>query len=183
MTTFDYNQVKSFTSQLNQKLDQCENGEGMMCESVDIKLKFCAERCMDFYREIQKWAQDVFSGRVAFDPAAEQLWIAELLQLETRSIRLLNQGKQSEAVCFILEGCGALQSALWNLYQLMTPWVTPKLAVGPSSRQEIFSDAALAHSAIERINQLPALSADWKPYNQQQVAAIQSLRHLQSGNR
>jgi len=45
----------------------------------------------------------------------------------------------------MLEGHALLQSALWQLYQLIKGWVAPKVAVGPSARMRGEIDAAAKH--------------------------------------
>ncbi|HEX4793707.1 MAG TPA: hypothetical protein VH370_07950 [Humisphaera sp.] len=174
MTTFDFNQVRDFAAGVNAELDQCENGEGAQCRTIDATLSYCAERCGKFIEEVRKWGRDVFAGRVAFDPAAEQLWKAELSQLYLRAINLLTLGNQAEQSCFVLDGKRKLESSLWNVHQLLDGWVTPKLSVGPSARQKVvFTDADR-----RRIESLPSLPADWTPDDPHQAAQLRRFKEL-----
>src|SRR6185437_9210284 len=156
MPICDFNQVKDFATTVNAQLDRCENGEGADCSSIDATLTFCAQQCCTFVDAVRKWAQDVFAGRIAFDPAVEQLWKAELVQLFSRAQHLLSLGWQTDPSWYALEGKTRLESALWNLQKLLNEWVSPKLSVGPSARMKLPADAI----DRQRIESLPPLSAD-----------------------
>jgi len=134
MTTFDFKEVQDFAANVNRQLTECENGEGMECANIDHTLSCCAENCCGFTEKVRKWARDVFAGRVVFDPAVEQLWKAEAMQLYTRAFNLLEYGGQAESECYALNGKVKLQAALFRLRNLLDGWVTPKLSVGPSAR-------------------------------------------------
>jgi len=173
MTTFDVNQVKDFADTLNAELDQCENGEGLQCHTIDSSLSYCAERCCRFTDAVRRWGRDVFAGKIAFDAAVEQLWKAELSQLYNRALKLHAIGTQFEAECFVFDGKRKLEASLWNLHQLVAGgWVTPKLSVGPSARQQ------LAFDAVDRqvLESLPPLPADWIPSDPGQAAQLRRVR-------
>ncbi len=172
MTTFDFNQVREFAANVNAKLDECENGEGLQCGLIDATLSCCAQQCCKFADGLRQWARDVFSGRVAYDTAAEHLWRAELDKLYDRAVNLLGVSVQAEASCYVLEGQRDLQSSLWNLSQLRTAWVSPKLSVGPSARQAFPADPASLNAFREKIASLPPLPPDWKPHDPRQAVLI-----------
>lgn len=174
MTTFDYQQVRKFADGLNAELDQCENGEGIQCFSLDSTLIFCADRCYEFSKELRQWGRGVFSGQVAFDPDAEQLWKAELLRLYTRAAALLATAKQAEDMCFVLDGQQKLGAALFRLAQFIHPWVTPKLAVAPSARQVLGDD--FVDEVKRQIASLPSLPADWMPVEARQAKRFKKLK-------
>lgn len=174
MTTFDFNQVREFADGINARLDECENGEGMQCYSLDATMTFCAERCCEFAVELRKWGRGVFSGKVAFDEVAEQLWKAELLRLYRRGLSLFEQGRQAEDVCFVLEGQSKLAVSLFTLHKLLSPWVTPKLAVGPSPRQGYLGDRFF-NEAKEQLSTLPPLPSEWKPVDPSQMVRLRKL--------
>src|SRR5271155_4172990 len=127
MTTFEFTQVKEIADDLNAKLDQCENGEGNQCYTIDTTLNYCADRCCEFADAVRKWGREVFAGHVVFDSEAEQQWKTELLRLYNRAVKLVALGTQAETECFVLGGKQKLQAALWNLNQLIAGWITPKL--------------------------------------------------------
>jgi hypothetical protein len=160
MTTFDSQQVRNLAADLNAQLDRCDNREGIECYKVDVALDEYAQCCCRFAEALRQWGRDVFAGRVAFDPNAEQLWKAELLQLCSRAMTMLSLGRQAESICFELEGQTKLKAALWSLSRLHAGWVTPALAVGPSARTDPFSDDALGNFARERIASLVPLQEE-----------------------
>ncbi len=135
MTTYDFARVKEYADNLSAALKVCEEGEALYCDNLDNTLRCAADNYLKFANEIRKWARDVFSGRVAFDPAAEQLWKAELVNFFNRANRLLSNGSAAidEHGCDTLDGANKLRIALWNMAQLLNPWITPSLAVGPSA--------------------------------------------------
>jgi hypothetical protein len=170
MMAFDVKQVEDFAANLNARLDRCTNGEGNQCETIDVVLNCYAECCCRFAEEVRRWARDIFAGRVAFDPISEELWKAELVRLYDRAYKVWSLGRQAKIPCYVLDGQCKLESALFNLGELISGWVTPRLAVGPSARQAFPSNPGAAEEVRRRIASLPPLPADWRPdFAQQQV--------------
>jgi hypothetical protein len=126
MTTFDLAEVRNFTANLRAQMDRCDNGEGMMCAILDAALKHYAKECCTFWDAVRRWGREVFAGRVSFDPNVEQLWLAEGYQLYNRAKGMATHGQRAELPCYSLDGQALLRSALWDLYRLLTGWVTPK---------------------------------------------------------
>ena len=157
MIIFDSKQVTDYAAGVNAELDRCEK-QGMFCSNLDSSLSCCADLCCKFAGELRRWAQDVFHGRVAFDATTEQFWKAELMRIQKRAYTLWTEARPHEESCFVLDGLKKLQSSLWMLDQLVTGWVTPKLAVAPSARQQL--PAHLLDQARERIASLPPLPVD-----------------------
>jgi hypothetical protein len=157
MIIFDSKQVTEYAAVVNAEFDRCET-EGMVCSNLDSSLSCCADLCCKFANQVQRWARDVFHGRVAFDATAEQFWKAELMRIYERAHALWSEGRLHEDSCFVLDGLKKLQSSLWALRQLINGWVTPKLALAPSARQQF--PAHLVEQARQRIASLPPLPAD-----------------------
>ena len=176
MTTFDFKQVREFADGLNDKLDRCDNGEGNECATIENALRLYAACCCDFQMKLRQWARDVFAGRVAFDSTTEQTWRAELGRLYDRALKLTELVAQIEVKCYRLDEQCALESAIWNLGRLRDNWVTPKLAVSPSARQQISPTA----DTCLRIASLPALPKDWEPSNADQRSLFRRIRSERS---
>ncbi|HMC90482.1 MAG TPA: hypothetical protein VKI17_13090 [Gemmataceae bacterium] len=176
MPTFDLVEVRRFTADLRTQMDRCDNGEGMQCATLDAALKYYADLCCKFCDEVRRWGREIFAGRVAFDRDVERLWQEEGHQLYLRAIEVWGHGRKAEGPCYVLDGQAILQSALWDLYRLLTGWVTPKLAVGPSARQGLALDSTAAAEARRRIESLPPLPADWQPEDAHQQAYYRMLR-------
>src|ERR1700722_12891408 len=170
MTTCDLNQVKEFSDRVIADLVRGENE--IRCDSIDTSLRYYVERCCNFEAAVRKWGRDVFTGRVAFDPAAESQWRAGVAELFFRAQRVLEIGEKAESECGGFDGKAKLESALWNLNKLLYVWVTPKLSVGPSARQEL-TFSAEAHA---RVDSLPPLPADWTPNTTMQANRLRGDR-------
>jgi hypothetical protein len=172
MTTFDYNQVQSFVNQLAAKLEACQEDDAQ-CDSMDTMLSCCADHCLAFAEHLRKWARGVFEGRIAYDEAASGLWYASLLQLFQRAVEI---GQEAESPCGTLPGEIKLEAALWNLYRLIDSWVEPKLAVGPSARQNypknIHGESPI-RAAIAGLQKLPH---GWVPSNRSQARIFRKAK-------
>jgi hypothetical protein len=176
MTTFDLNEVRIFVADFDARMDRCDNGEGMMCATLDDTLRHYAALCCEFRDGIRQWGLAVFSGRVEFDPEVEHVWRSEGLHLYSRAVEMLAYGQNAEVPCFMLDGQAILQSALWDLQQLLVKWVTPKLATGPSARQGLKRTPVDSEEVRRRIEALPPLPADWQPTDAKQQKQFERLR-------
>jgi hypothetical protein len=177
MVTFDYAEVREFAADLNARLNQCDNSEGMECNNLDGALRHYATLCCEFQEGIRQWGRAVFAGRVAFDPKVEKIWVEEGIRLYSRAIEMLAYGEQAEVPCYVLDGKNALRSALLGLHQLFNKWVTPKLAVGPSARNGTSVTSPIAEEIAKRLSELPPLPADWKPADPRQQWQFKRLRN------
>jgi hypothetical protein len=70
------------------------------------------------------------------------------------------RGQSAEGPGAILDEHTDFQGAVRDLDRLLRPWVTPRLAVGPSARQGLKLDAGAAEEVRRRIAALPARPAD-----------------------
>src|SRR5436853_579555 len=113
MIIFDSKQVTEYAAVVNAQFDRCER-EGMLCSNLDSSLSCCADLCCKFANQVQRWARDVFHGRVAFDATAEQFWKAELMRIYERAHALWSEGRSHEDSCFVLDGLKKLQSSLFG---------------------------------------------------------------------
>jgi hypothetical protein len=48
MTTFDLVEVRGFAANLDERIQQCDNGEGMECSNLDDTLRHYAALCCEF---------------------------------------------------------------------------------------------------------------------------------------
>lgn len=176
MTTFDLADVRRFTAEIGTRLDRCDNGEGMECANLDATLRHYAALCCEFRDGVRAWGRSVFAGRLAFDAETDRTWHDEGARLYARAAEFLADGKHAEGGCYVLNGQTALRSALWGLHQLLTPWVTPKLAVGPAARQGSTLTGEVLGAAQEESAGLPPLPADWRPTDSKQQARLAMFR-------
>lgn len=158
MKTFDYEQVHAVLSPLKAKFHDCAHGEGTQCETLDKHLDCCAEICLEVFAAVVLWAQDVFAGKIAYDPEAERLWRAEVGQIYSQAKRFWQIGRKAEVPCWELAGQSKLETALWNLNFLLQDWVTPKLAIAPSPRVTLQLDDDEYAAIRQQLAELPALS-------------------------
>jgi hypothetical protein len=176
MTTFDLAEVRGFAADLTARMDRCDNGEGIECATLEAALSQYAELCCKFRDEVREWGRAVFTGRVEYDAEVERAWLDEAVRLLNRAIAMWTHGQSYEGQCFILEGRVILQAALWDLYRLITGWVTPKLAVGPSARRGSAPNSLAADEARQRVASLPPLPANWQPEDLLQRALYRKVR-------
>jgi len=172
--TCDYSEVKEMTDKLAAELDECESGEALYCYNLDRSLTCSADKYLRFSQDVRKWAEGVFNGSVVFDQAAEALWQATLADFLQRATRMLSNAyaASGEHGCDTMDGTNKLKLALFQMHQLLHPWITPKLAVGPSARQPYTTDPAKLEEGRKKLASLSPLPPDWKPYNSQQAAMI-----------
>jgi hypothetical protein len=176
VTTFDLAEVRSFTATLDARIEQCDNGEGMLCANLDDTLLAYARLCCEFHEKVRQWGRAVFSGQVAFDPEVENHWLNEGNRLFDRASQLWDYGQEMHGECFVLEHGAALGSSLWRLQRMLLHWVTPKLAVAPLARHGMPLTAADRAEAQTRINSLPPLPADWQPSDPRRRPIFQKLK-------
>jgi hypothetical protein len=164
MTTFDLSQVRTFTAGLGARMDRCDHGEGMECANLDETLMHYAKICCEFREAVRKWGRAVFAGRVAFDSEVERVWLDEGYRLYARAMKVFDQGRKAEEECYILDGRAGLGSALFDLYRLFTPWITPRLSAGPGPRNAFpVAQGEEADGVRQRLQQLPPLPTNWGP--------------------
>lgn len=156
MKTFDYEQVQAVLSPIKAKFRECTHPEGTECETLDKHLECCAEICLEVHLAVVVWAQDVFAGRVVFDPEAERLWKTELAHIYSRACGDWRIGRRAEVPCWELPGQSKLETALWNLSYLLQNWVTPRPSVAPSPRALLTIDEVSRAAMRERLASLPA---------------------------
>ena len=175
MTTFDLAEVRRFAADLDARMDRCDNGEGLECANLDKTLHWYATSCWEFCEHVREWGRAIFSGQAAFDPAVEQVWLDEGIQLSRRANELWAYGQEkTQGVCYVLEGGAVLGAALWRLERLLANWVTPKLAIAPIVRLGFASTAK--DEVQRRVDALPPLAADWQPADPRQRARLRQLR-------
>ena len=76
MTTFDLADVRRFTADLDARMDQCDNGEGMECANLDGTLRQYAVLCCEFCEQVRLWGRAIFYGLAAFDPEVVEMTTA-----------------------------------------------------------------------------------------------------------
>jgi hypothetical protein len=176
MVTFDLAEVRDYATDLDARMNRCDNGEGMECANLDDALRHYAALCCEFRERVRQWGRAVFAGRVGFDPEVERVWRQEGMRLYSRSVEMLAYGQESEVSCYSLDGPAVLQSALWDLSQLLNTWVSPKLAVGPSARQGLTLTPVDSEEVRRRVDELPPLPVEWQPTDPRQRKQFERLR-------
>lgn len=177
MTTFDLTEVRGFAADLTARMDQCDNGEGMECATLDATLRHYADLCCQFCEGMRRWGREVFAGRVAFNPEVEGVWRAAGERLFNRAAEMLLYGHEAEdsGPCYVLDGTAVLSAAFLDFGELLGGWVSPKLAVGVSARHEPLAPAEVEEGR-RRLAALPPLPADWQPEDVRQRQVLRKLR-------
>jgi hypothetical protein len=161
MATFE--DVHRYTADLDTRMDQCDNGEGMECANLDGTLRHYAVLCCEFCDEVRQWGRAIFYGQASFDPEVETLWLGKGSVLYRRAKGLWAYGQEREGKCFVLQNGAALGSALWRLERLLSAWVTPKPAIAPLARHGVALNQSAKEEAQKRVDALPPLPANWEP--------------------
>ena len=176
MTTFDLPDVRRFADDLDARLDRCDSGEGTECATLDASLTHYSQLCCQFMEEVRRWGEEVFIGRVAFDPKVEREWKDRGVRLYHRALGRRRLGQRLTGPCHELEGLAPLEGAILELHELLTGWVTPKRAVSPAARLGDSLPSAVVEEARRRLAELPQLPADWEPEDPSQRAWFRKLR-------
>jgi hypothetical protein len=176
MTTFDLADVRRFTADLDARMDQCDNGEGMECANLDGTLRHYAALCCEFCEQVRQWGRAIFYGQAAFDPKVESLWLEEGMELYRRASELWAYGQEMEGECFVLQNGAALGSALWRLERLLAGWVTPQPAIAPLARHGVGLSGAAKEETRKRLDALPPLPADWQPIDPRRRPLFKKLQ-------
>ena len=141
MTTFDLAEVSSFTADIDARMDR----------TLDDTLGHYAELCHEFRDGLRRWGRAVFSGRLEFNPDVERVWLKDGRRLCSRAKDVYASGLRSAGLREPLEKLAVLETALGDLDRLLTGWVTPRLAVGPSARRRILLDQAATEEELQRV--------------------------------
>jgi hypothetical protein len=173
MTMFEVSDIRKVIAEITSKLDACDHGEGIECATLDQALGRYAQSCREFLTCVRTWAQNVFSGKLPYDPQAERQWREEGVQLYHRAFAMWQRGTSQEVLCYDLPGHEKLQAALYDFYRLLTEWVSPKLSVGPSARNQVAVDVGAVR---ERMAALPPLPANWEPDDQMQRSIYRKVK-------
>lgn len=176
MQTFDLAEVRAFTTNLDARMDECDNGEGMECANIDGTLRNYAVLCWEFCEKVREWGLAVFHAQASYDPEVDKLWYTEGISLFRRASDLWAWGQEMEGDCFVLENGAALGSTLWQLERLLTWWVAPKPAAAPLARHGIALSPEAKEAMQQRIDELPLLPADWQPSDPRQRSRYKKLR-------
>jgi hypothetical protein len=166
--TLDLSAVRRFTDDLNERLRQCDNGEGMFCSNLSATINHYVQLCGELRAYLNQWARAIFTGQTAFDQAVEDLLKEEARRLLHRSKQVAAQGRAMDGMCYVLPGLNPLHCHLADLDYLLENWVSPRLAVSPAPRVKL--PQAAVEQIMEHIGKLPALPADWRPNDPEQLA-------------
>jgi hypothetical protein len=177
MMSYDLAEVRRFTAELDARMDECDNGEGMECANLDGTLRHYAVLCREFSERVRQWGRAIFYRQAAFDPEVEKLWLEEGIELYRRASGLWAYGQEMHGECFVLQNGAALGSALWRLERLLCAWVTPKPAIAPLARHGVAQNDAAKEEARKRVEALPPLPADWQPTDPRRRPLFRKLQN------
>ena len=172
--TLDLPAVRRFSDGLNERLRQCDNGEGTVCSNLEESISYYVALCDELRGYVNEWARAVFTGRVAFDPEVEALLKKAAQALLGRAKQVAARGRATEGECFELQNLDALHYRIADFDYLLENWVSPRLSAGPAPRVKL-PDAA-EQQIIERLEKLPALPSNWRPTNPEQLTFFQKKK-------
>ena len=102
--TLDISAVRRFTDDLNDRLRQCDNGEGMFCSNLSATINYYVQLCGELRAYVNQWARAIFTGQTAFDQDVEDLLKEEGRRLLHRSKQVAAQGAQWTACVMCCQG-------------------------------------------------------------------------------
>ena len=172
--TLDLTAVRRFTEDLNDRLRRCDNGEGIICSSLDESINHYVHLCEELRAYVNQWARAVFEGQVAFEQAVEALLKEETRRLLQRSKQVAARGRAMDGECYVLQGLNSLHRHIADFDYLLENWVSPRLAVSPTPRVQL--SHAVERQVLERLGKLSALPADWRPADAEQLRFFEKER-------
>jgi hypothetical protein len=131
---------------------KCDNGEGMICRTLDESINRYVQLCGELRAYVNQWARSIFTGQAAFDQSVEDLLKQGIRRLLNRSKQVAALGRGMDGQCFVLQGLNQLHCHIADFDYLLENWVSPRLAVSPTPRVKL-SDTA-AQQVIERLGKL-----------------------------
>src|SRR5258708_31380627 len=93
---------------LNDQLQQCDNGEGTACSNLEQSIRCHVEVCAQMLNYTRQWANRIFSGQIAFSSESEALFKKEIGNLTNKAKSVAAHGMEMNGVCFQLEQLGLL---------------------------------------------------------------------------
>jgi hypothetical protein len=179
MTIFDLAEVRNFTADIDARLKQCDNGEGIGCATLDDSLRLYATVCREFRAAVRAWRRAIFGGHIELDPEVERVVLDEGRRLLDLGTAKAAHAEALESGCYGLDGRTILQSALWDLSRLMTGWIPPGLSVSPGPRVRLHHTPEQLEAILLRLAAMPPLPADWLPDDPVQRREFQRIRDRQ----
>jgi hypothetical protein len=152
--TYDLTAVRHFTEDLDEKVRQCETGEGMICATLEERINHYAQLCEKLLDFIREWARAVFTGQIPFDDKTETLLKKEASHLLSHAANKAALGRLMNFRCFELGGLNSLHYYCADLSFLLNNWVSPKRSVSPAPRVKLTE--AAEKQIMERLGKLSA---------------------------
>ena len=174
MTTLDLASVRGYTKDLEDKIRQCDNGEGMRCADLDDRIDHYVKLFEQVRENIDRWARAVFTGRIEFDQEVEGAFLAQIDLLLDRANPVAAHGRQMNGWCCELHGPNLLHHHMADLYYLRENWASPRLSVSPAPRVQL--SQATEQEIAKRLETLSPLPADWQPSDPEQLAIFRKHR-------
>jgi len=170
----DLSTVRRFTADLNDKLTRCDNGEGMVCASLDERINYYVETCGELREYVNRWARAIFTGELPFESETEALLKAQVQRVLHRAKEVAALGRAMTGKCFELRGLNALHYFVADFDYLLQNWVSPRRSVSPAPRLK--RPDAVRQQIINRLEQLPPPPSDWRPSDPKQQALFNKQR-------
>jgi hypothetical protein len=132
--THDAPSVRHFMDDMTTQIRKCDQGEGMLCSTLDEKINHYVEWCRNLRQTLNERAKKVFAGEIAFDPEVERIYKEAFRNLLQKAIPVAARGREKNREYFELKGLDPLHYYLADFGYLLENWVSPQLAVSPSPR-------------------------------------------------
>lgn len=156
--TLDLSAVRHFADSLDEQMRECDNGEGMVCSTLDQSINHYAGLCQALREYINGWARAIFTGQAAPNAEVETLLKTQAQQLLRRAKKVAAQGRAMDRYCWVLQGLNTLHCHIADFDYLLENWVSPQPAVRPAPRVKVPSEAG--QQIAEHLAKLQPMAAD-----------------------
>ncbi|MFO0927292.1 MAG: hypothetical protein U0736_09665 [Gemmataceae bacterium] len=153
--TLDLEALRLFTDELTERARRCDNGEGLLCASLEASIEHYVQLCRELRACVNRWAHAVFTGEAECDPGAEALLRRTLQAMLRRAKEVAARGRAMDGQCFVLLGLNDLHFLIADIDYLLENWVTPRRAVSPAPRTKLTRETE--RQVADRLTQLATL--------------------------
>ena len=169
--------VPAFAADLRSRVEQCDNGEGNFCSTLDATLAYYAQLCCELNSVVLHWKDGVFTGHLAMNVADDAALHDVTEWLFLRVSQLTGYSSRQLEKCYQFDNLESLQLGAGRLRELLEPkWRTPKLSTAPGPRNRAELSDEDRQDAQGRLADLPPLPADWQPSDRQQQQMYRKLK-------
>ena len=132
--SFETDSLKQFAHEIRQAGDECINGEGNACATVEVRINSSLDFCSRVDATIRAWAMAIFYHELAYDQEAETLLLGLAHEAVGRGKVAIQIGTETETGCYEYTNLPILVQVEQKLWRMLNEWVKPGPAIAPGPR-------------------------------------------------